>query len=48
MEAEISGGAARGLLRIIEVKGKETNSHKELLAQLSSKVSLFLNGAFMK
>lgn len=28
MEAEISGGAARGLLRIMEVKEEETNSTK--------------------
>lgn len=28
MEAEISGGAARGLLRIMEVKGEEMNSQR--------------------
>lgn len=29
MQAERSGGAARGLLRIMEVKGEETNSTKK-------------------
>lgn len=28
MEAEISGGAATGLLRIMQVRGEETNSTK--------------------
>lgn len=28
MEAEISGGAARGLLRIMEVKGEETTPQR--------------------
>lgn len=42
MEAGISGGAARDLLRIVEVKGEEANSTKK---QLSPEV--FLNGAFI-